>query len=458
MIEGLDQLVSGDDTIVAIATPVGRSGIGVVRLSGSNALAVAERYLRSARKLEPREAVHARWVSETGEAVDRVIVTYFRGPRSYTGEDVIEISAHGNPLVLGQIVSTLESAGARMARAGEFTLRAVVHGKMDLVQAEAVREFIEAQTAGQARIALQQMEGALSRKVRPIREQLIGLVAELEAGIDFGEDDVDVPDNGALSQRLRQQCEALRMIEATFGYGQILAEGVRLAVIGKPNVGKSSLFNRILAADRAIVTEIPGTTRDVLTETVNLDGIPLRVADTAGVRRPRDTVEAIGVGRTLETLAESDLALVVCDGSRPFDEDDRLVLERAAAIPHLRVINKVDLPQQLDAAASDWNAAVRISAKTGHGLDVLLEAIRHTAVSEKLAADELVLTSARQHEAVRRAGDAVSAGSGGLDRGTPHEMVLVDLYEALGALGELTGEVVTEDILDRIFATFCVGK
>ena len=463
MLEGLHKILSSEETIVAISTPLGRSGLGIIRISGREAMAIAERFFKphssSSSHLEHRMAAVGTWINAAAEPVDEVVVTLFRAPQSYTGEDVVEISGHGNPLILARIVEDVRAAGARIAAPGEFTLRAVAHGKMDLIQAEAVREFIEAQTAEQAKTALRQMGGSLSNRVRPVKEKLLDIIARLEAGIDFAEDDVDVPDNTAVVEMIRPLCRDLEHLEATFQYGKLLVGGIRLAILGKPNVGKSSLFNRLVSADRAIVTDIPGTTRDVLTETVSMDGIPLRFADTAGVRQTSDRVESMGVLRTLETLSDADLALIVVDGSANLDSNDREVLAKAASVPHLVVINKSDLPQALDPASLDGSSKVVVSAKTGSGMDSLRDAIRAFLLERKTdAADDLVLTNTRQHEAIVKAISSLQAGSASLVQNVPHEMALLDLYQSLSALNELTGDVVTDDILDRIFSTFCVGK
>src|SRR6266850_1000129 len=461
MREGLHKIVSPDETIAAISTPLGRSGIGVVRMSGREAVEIASRLFKSNSLnavLEHRKAQVGRWMSATDEEIDEVIVTLFRGPQSYTGEDVVEISGHGNPFILGHIIESIRSQGARIAAPGEFTLRAVAHGKMDLIQAEAVREFIDAQTEQQARTALRQMEGSVSKRIRPFKDRLVGVIARLEAGIDFAEDDVDVPDNTAVVAAIEPLSLALESVKDTFGYGKILAEGLRIAILGKPNVGKSSLFNRLVASERAIVTDIPGTTRDVLMESVSLDGVPLRFADTAGVRQAGDRVESIGVSRTFETLADADLALVVLDGSASIDDDDRCVLQRTGQTRHLIVINKADLPQIIETTALNGAPRVAVSARTGEGLDDLRDALKSFLLEHKTDVASLVLTSARQHEVIGRSARSLGAAAEALNRQVPHEMVLLDLYSALSALDELTGDVVTEDILDRIFSTFCIGK
>jgi tRNA modification GTPase len=410
-------------------------------------------------KPEPRRATIGKWVSLDGEAIDQVVVTYFRAPHTYTGEDVLEISAHGNPLSLSRIVDSVRAAGARLAVTGEFTMRAVAHGKMDLVQAEAVREFIDAQTQQQARVALRHMEGALSHRVGPWKDLLVDIIAQLEAGIDFAEDDVDIPGNDRIVHKLETITRELDSVSGTFAYGRIIVSGLRVAILGKPNVGKSSLFNWLLSANRAIVTEIPGTTRDVLTETLEFDGVPIRLADTAGIRETDDRVEKMGVMRSLEAASEADFALIVLDGSRTLDDEDRLVLSKGVAVPHLVVINKKDLPQILDPNLLDGVPRVLVSAKTCDGLDALREAIRTFLLDQRVdGADECIITNARQYEALMKGVSQIRTASEALVADIPHEMVLINLYDALAALDELTGEVVTEDILDRIFATFCIGK
>ena len=462
MREGLQKVVSDDETIVAIATPPGRSGIGVIRLSGSECLKIASQFWKSHSRnstLQHRNAAVGTWNTAAGEEIDEVVATFFQGPNSYTGEDVLEISAHGSPVGLRRIVETVLGAGVRLAVPGEFTLRAVAHGKLDLVQAEGVRDFVEAQTEQQAKVALRQMEGSLSKRIRPVKTQLIDVVAGLEAGIDFAEDDIDIPSNVSISRTIHDLRLQLEELKDTFGFGKILAKGLRLVIIGKPNVGKSSLFNRLVSAGRAIVTDIPGTTRDVLMETVHLDGVPITFADTAGVRKTTDEVESIGVQRTFETVSEADLALVVFDGSADFDDDDRQALRRSADLPHVLIINKVDLPQVIDARAFNGATRVQVSAKTGMGISELQETVRAFLLSRKTdLADDSILTSARQYEAVSNATAALNSAEDALASQVPHEMVLLDLYRALACLGELTGEVVTEDILDRIFSSFCIGK
>jgi len=319
-----------------------------------------------------------------------------------------------------------------------------------------VRDFIEAQTDMQARTAFRQISGAVSRKIAPVKEELVNLVAHLEAGIDFAEDDVEIPDAVAMAGRVGSVRSALEALQQTYSYGRLLSAGIRIVIAGKPNVGKSSLFNRLVAADRAIVTDVPGTTRDVVSESGSLDGIPMQFFDTAGVRETVDQVERIGVSRTLEALTEADLALVVLDGTAPMAAEDERVRKTVRGLPHLVIANKCDLRRSVDL---EGLRPIWLSAKTGEGLDALRDAIRNALggkPSEGFA--ESVLTSARQNEAVLRAIAALAAGENALRSATPHEMALLDLYAALSALNELTGETTTEDILGRIFSTFCIGK
>ena len=445
-----------DETIVALSTPPGRSAIGVIRLSGPTAHDLLSRFFQPRAPNTSRLARYGRFL-DGPDTIDDVVTTTYTAPHSYTGEDMVEISAHGNPLVLGRIITALIAGGARRAEPGEFTLRAVGNGRMDLGQAEAIRDFIAAQTDRQARTARLQMEGGLSRRIGPSREQLLGIVAELEAAIDFAEDDVPLPSGLDLAARVRPIAEVMARLAGSYEFGRVLSVGALLAVAGKPNVGKSSIFNRLVDSDRAIVTEVAGTTRDVLTETIMVAGIPVRFADTAGLRVTADRVEALGVDRTLETMAEADLTLVVLDSARPLDAEDDAVLARARKGPHVLAANKSDLPPAWDLAR--FPDAVRLSAVTGEGVAGLRQRIEdHLVDGRPEGADDLVITSLRQRDALDAATAKLRASATALEAGTPHEMVLVDLYAAISSIGELTGDVTTDDILDRVFSTFCIGK
>jgi tRNA modification GTPase len=458
MREGLGKVIPTDDTIVAIATPQGRSGIGVVRLSGNLSQSIAQRFLNRPTAMTHRQASVGLWTDSTGTVIDEVVATLFKAPHSYTGEDVLEISAHGNPRILRNIVEAVRGAGARLAAPGEFTLRAVIHGKMDLIQAEAVRNFIDAQTDMQARTARLQMSGSLSKQILPVREKLVDIIAHLEAGIDFADDDVRPPEDSILLCLIDPMLDELQKLQESYSFGRLLAAGLRVAIIGKPNVGKSSLFNRLVGADRAIVTSIPGTTRDVLSENISLDGVPLQFLDTAGMRNTADPIEAIGVAKAEEALAEADLVLVVIDGASGLDDSDRNILSRIVNSKHLIIVNKCDLPQAVHEDSIRESTLIRISAKTGEGIGDLERAIQGFAGNPGGEIPGSILTSARHFESICGASRALGKCRSAMAQGTPHEMVLLDLYEALSELNELTGEVVTEDILGRIFSTFCLGK
>lgn len=453
--QGFEKLSSPDETIVAVSTPRGRSGVGIIRLSGPSAIEILKQLFLSSDPIADRRARYGILCSPGGERIDRVVATAYLSPNSYTGEDVVEISAHGNPFVLDRIVALILDAGAQRATPGEFTLRAVSAGKMDLSQAEAVRDFVDAQTQAQARTAMYQLEGALAKKVRPQKEILLDIVAELEAGIDFAEDDVKIPSGQEAVKKLKPVIAELSTLEDSFRYGRLLAEGLSLVIIGKPNVGKSSIFNSLMGSDRAIVTELPGTTRDVLTETIELGGVPIRFADTAGIRDATDKIESIGVNRTLEKLTEADLILAVFDSSRPLDDDDEKILNRLQELPHLIVINKQDLPPCWDSV--DGRKAIRVSAKKGNGIEDLRSAIRGY-IEDGEQNEGFVVTSSRQKESLSRSLESLACVVAAFADDVPHEMVLLDMYAAIDALGQLTGEVATEDILERIFSTFCIGK
>ena len=345
-----------DDTIVAIATPPGRGGIGVVRIAGPEAQAIARPML--SRAPEPGRAIHCDLIEPCGAdtpvreiagtattqaRIDEVVVTFFARPHSYTTDDTVEISAHGSPVVLRHIVELCLARGARLAEPGEFTMRAFLNGRLDLTQAEAVRDLIDAQTLFQAKVAAQQLEGALSNRLKPIKQKLIELIALLEAGIDFAEDDVSIAPDAAILDRIAEVKSPLLQLAATFSYGKIVHEGLTLAIVGRPNVGKSSLFNRLVERDRAIVTSQPGTTRDLVSETVAIGGIPVELVDTAGIRRALDEAESIGIRKSMEALADADLVLVVIDHTQPLSDEDRELLTHVEGRPAIVVENKSDL-------------------------------------------------------------------------------------------------------------------
>ena len=448
-------MFSIDDTIVAIATPAGRGGIGVVRISGPSAVDVAGAVLQLDAPLRPRHATFARTQG------DQVVATYFPAPHSYTGEHVVEISAHGSPVVLRQIVTHAMASGSRLAEPGEFTLRAFLNGRIDLVQAEAVADLIDAVTPLQARAAFDQLEGTLTGQIASIESSLFDLIARLEASLDFPDEGyhfVEAGETGNALRAIERMIDAL-LCEAT--RGRLIREGARVAIAGKPNVGKSSLFNALLGTGRAIVTSRPGTTRDLVTDTADIDGIRIDLVDTAGVRATSDEVEIEGVSRARQAWANADLVLLVFDRSCPVDETDRDLTHETADMPRLVVGAKSDLPAAwMDA---DGLPVIAVSSKTGHGLDCLRAAMRRTleAANPATAPDTAAVTNVRHaalleraRAALHRAIEAVEAPGGPV----AEEFVLTDLQDARAALEEVTGKRTSDDLLRHIFSRFCIGK
>lgn len=444
------------DTIVAISTPIGRGGIGVVRLSGPRATDVAEALLRFHTDSAWRawSARMAQLLDETGNVVDEVVVTYFASPRSYTAEDIVEIACHGAPVVLRLCLERAVAHGARLAEPGEFTLRAYYNGRLDLPQAEAVRELIDATTLYQARVAAQQMGGSVSRRIQPIKEQLLEMIARLEAGIDFAEDDISVAPPDELLGRLGLIEKAVHDLLESFQSGRLVFQGFTLAIAGRPNVGKSSLFNRLLAFERAIVTDIPGTTRDTVSEVTSIGGLPVRLVDTAGVRDSSDLVESLGIERSYQAMADADLTLLVLDSSAPLEEADRKLMDSLRDRRPLVVGNKSD-----KATAIELPPDLMVSAATGDGMEKLLEAVLHRLAPEGLAAPESgALTSVRHQGLLSETAEALANARRAIEFGIPHEMLLLDLYAALRPMDAVTGATTADDILNRIFSTFCIGK
>jgi tRNA modification GTPase len=444
-----------DDTIAAVATPPGRGGLGVVRISGPAALPIAQALLEPECALIPRHATLTRVAG-----IDRAVVTFFRAPHSYTGEDVVELSLHGNPLVLAEVVSACVARGARLAGRGEFTLRAFLNGRIDLVQAEAVGDLIAAVTPLQARAAFDQLEGTLTERLEAIDAALLELVLQLEASLDFPEEGYRFVEPSEAATRIAALEQQVAAFARDGRRGRLIREGCSVAIGGRPNVGKSSLFNRLAGADRAIVTDAPGTTRDLVTELVDVGGLAVTLIDTAGLREVSDPAEAEGVRRARRTVEQADLLLVVLDRTEALQGADRALLDATRTRRRLVVANKHDGPHAWEADAlpdSDGRALVEVSARDGSGLEPLRAAMLD-ALGAGALRETALMTNARQlalidraAAALRRAGEAAAAGA-------HEELVLADLHDARAALEEVTGKRSADDLLAGIFDRFCIGK
>jgi len=454
-----------DDTIAAISTPPGRGGIGVVRLSGAASLEITTAIFhpKSEEQLQtPNRAHFGRLIDPaTGETVDEVILTSFRSPHSYTGEDVVEISCHGSPIILGRVLRLAIDRGARIAEPGEFTFRAFLNKRIDLAQAQAVRDVINAQTQYQAQVATRQLDGALSIRMTPLKDTLVEVIVHLESSVEFVEEDISPQTTSMLLTKLQFVIDSLSTIADSFSFGRYLREGFDLAIVGRPNVGKSSVFNRLIGSDRAIVTELPGTTRDALYESTAMSGVPVRLIDTAGIRETTDLVESIGITRSRAAIADADISLLVLDGSEPLTGDDIKLLNHLSEGGRIVAVNKTDLAARFAVASipAGGSEVIGISALTGEGFESLTAKIfEHLAGDAATERDDVMLTDARQHAAIRKSIEQLVDASEMMNQRELEEIVLLRLRGSLAALGEITGETLTEDILGQIFSTFCIGK
>lgn len=473
-----------NDTIAAIATPPGAGGIGVIRVSGSDAFSIVLPLLQrpgGRTSLPPSHRLtYGQIIDDTSqEVLDEVLVAFMRAPQTYTREDVVEIQGHGGPLVLRRILRTVLARGARMANPGEFTLRAFLNGRLDLAQAEAVMDFIDSQTEASQRLAMQQLRGRLSQQVEVARTTVLGVIARIEASIDFPEDDVPTPPAEELSPMVKDALQQVQTLLAGSEQGRLYRQGLRTAIIGRPNVGKSSLLNALLRVDRAIVTPIAGTTRDTVEEITNLRGIPLHLIDTAGITPTMDPVEQIGVQRSRDAAEGADVLLLVFDRSEPFTSQDQSVCTELSAMgfsgpslpdtagrshrPVVLVLNKADQEQHLDLdeLRRFWPTApvVHTSTIDGEGVMALEEVIADLVLGgQAISAENVLVTSTRHQEALRRATEQLHASLHSLQQNLPLDFVSIDLRAAYDALGEVTGETASDDLLDRIFRDFCIGK
>jgi len=447
-------MFSVDDTIVAIATPPGRGGIGVVRISGPTARAIGTTLSDHSPPFEPRHATLTRVA-----AIDRAVVTFFPAPHSYTGEDVLEISAHGSPVLLRAIVEAAMKAGARLAEPGEFTFRAFLRGRIDLVQAEAVQDLVNAVTPLQARAAFDQLEGTLTAKIREIDAALFDLSAKLEASLDFPDEGYHFVEPGDASGGITAIVERLESLLAEAGRGRLVREGAQVAIVGRPNAGKSSLFNRLAGAGRAIVTDIPGTTRDLVTELVDVEGAAVTLVDTAGLHSAAaDAVEREGIARAHSAREVADLVIVVLDRSRPLTDDDRALLASTSRSPRVVAANKSDLAAAWPLESAAGADAVTVSAKDGSGIDELRRAMIAALADGERLRDAPAITNARHIDLLSRAADTLRRASDAASARTPEEFVAADVADARALLEEVTGARTPDDVLHAIFDKFCIGK
>jgi tRNA modification GTPase len=450
------------DTIAAVATAAGPAAVAVVRISGTDAEPVATRVFRgsSPASWKNRRLYLGELADSQGRVLDRAMGVIMRAPHSYTGEDVVELHCHGGVLLARRLLEAVLAAGARSAERGEFTLRAFLNGKLDLAQAESVADLIAARTTPALDAAARQLEGALSRVVEELRARLIGIAAHLEVAIDFAEEDVGALDRAALAADADGVASRARDLAATYARGRIVREGLRVAIVGKPNVGKSSLLNRLLGSDRAIVTTMPGTTRDLIEESLNVGGIAVVLIDTAGLRAAEEPVERIGIDRTRDAMASADLVLAVFDSSRPWEREDQQVIDAMRHQARILVLNKADLPRAPGFADEVLHGpwpAIRVSAVTGNGIVELENAIAGSICRED---DEggVVVTRERHRAALECASGGAERAASALRAGLSPDLVGVDIQAALGHLGQITGRTSPEDVLDRIFQEFCIGK
>ena len=456
------------DTIVALATPLGRSGIGVIRLSGADSLSIVRKLILDEKfNPKPRFATLKKiFDPQTAEIIDEAIITYFQSPQSFTGEDVIEISCHGSPIVLRQIIDFCLQSNARLAEAGEFSLRALANGQLDLSQAEAIRDLIDAQTVAAAKQSVRQLSGEVSHQLQPIKDELLDIIVLLESALEFVEDDLPEYQIDKTKQKLAEISLNLEKLALTYKAGKLLREGLKVALIGRPNVGKSSLFNALLGHDRAIVTEIAGTTRDQLHEKFTINDIPISLIDTAGLRETIDTVEIIGVERSKRAMADADLIIVLLDGSQILTEEDLEILQQARQTQQLIAINKIDLQNgsanflsKVKLEITNPNIPiVEISAKTGENLEILKKAIIEPFSRQDIDNSGFLVSDARHHDLLLRSRAEIETSISSLNENLSEEIILIGLHNAMLYLGQITGETTTEDMLTRIFATFCIGK
>jgi tRNA modification GTPase len=452
-----------EDTIAAISTPIGEGAIGIVRISGKDAVKIADLVFKSKKGGSPSGfrsfSTHYGYIYDKAAVVDEALLTSMRAPKSYTKEDMIEINCHSGIIPLRKTLELVLDSGARLAEPGEFTKRAFLNGRLDLTQAEAVLDIIRSKTDASLRMALGQLSGRLSSRLDDIKERLLGVSANIEASIDFPEEDIEIISEADIKGHLEAVKGDLAKLLGSAEGGIILREGLTSVICGKPNVGKSSLLNALLQRDRAIVTHVPGTTRDAIEDLANINGIPFRLVDTAGIAPTEDVVEREGILRSRERLEQADLILLVLDGSADMTDEDRILLSDTKDRPRILVINKTDLPRRIDLRPLEGNVSVGVSAKEGDGIDGLKKAMERAVWSGRASAAETgSITNLRQKQALKDASGAVERAIESIEKDLSPELTAIELKDALGSIGEITGEVINDEILNRIFSQFCIGK
>lgn len=446
------------NTICAISTFVGRAGLGIVRMTGDSSLEVLEKVFKGSIDFENRKLSYGHIIDDK-KIVDEVLAVYMKAPHTYTREDVVEIYTHGGVVAVREVLNTLLKNGANLAEPGEFTKRAFLNGRLDLAQAEAVLDLIDANTSMSYENSLNQLEGSLSRSVEKIEEALIEVMASTVAEIDFPEDEIDTLNDYEKINKLKPILEDIENLLKSSKRGKVLREGIKTLILGRPNVGKSSLLNALLKENRAIVTDIPGTTRDTIEEVLDLDGIPLNLIDTAGIRETEDTVELIGVEKAKSHVEDADLVLVLLDSSEELSTEDVDILEFAKDKEKIVIINKTDLDPKLDLEKLKDYKYIMMSIVDGTGIDVLQDEIKRLFFEDKItSSDDIMVSNIRHIEALRRAIAALESAISDLEVGIPLDLVEVDLNICIDELGNITGKTTTEDVLDRIFSEFCIGK
>jgi tRNA modification GTPase len=457
-----------EDTIAAIATPPGTGSIGIIRVSGPRSRDIASLIFRPSNKIEglnSHRLYHGDIISpDTGRVIDEVLLSFMMKPRSYTGEDILEINCHGSAFILQSVLSLVIKAGARLAEPGEFTKRAFLNNRIDLSQAEAVAETIMAKTDRALELAVCHLKGDLASKIETIRNAIIDILANLEASIDFSDEEVGVGNTPSVARDIEAIIGELTELASTYGEGKIYRDGINALITGKPNVGKSSLLNKLLGEKRAIVTAMPGTTRDFIEEIIPIKGVPVRLTDTAGIREPQNIVEEEGINLVWEKLSQADVVIVVVDGSESLKKEDDEIVKRCKEKKFLLVINKADLPHVIDdkelaSLAPDAMPPICISAKHGDGIPALKDAIHGLALSGADYGHTMNIVSNVRHKlAIEKTGALLSKAKDGILNNLSPEFSVFDVREALDSLGEITGKTINEEVLDRIFSTFCIGK